>query len=154
MTNNLPVPLPQQMDEPFAGPRRQDAIYLALAELGICKLHVSYSGSGDSGCISDVSAFDKESNPIALPETSVPVTLTHTNFDFKTGEYSTTVNSVETLKLTEAVEQWCYDLLEEHYPGWEINDGSDGTIIIDPHKRCGEIEHHYLERVDGYRSFQ
>jgi hypothetical protein len=156
MTDNLPaiIPNPAGTGEPFVEPRRQDPIYQALAELGICELHVSYSGSGDSGAISDVSAWDKDNNPITLPDTPVPVTLSHTDFDFSTGNYSTAVSSVKTMKLTEAVEQWCYDLLEEHYPGWEIDDGSDGTIVIDPHKRTGNIEHHYLERVDDYRSFQ
>jgi hypothetical protein len=151
---DLPVPIPEPADEAFIEPRRQGPIYRALAELKICKLHVSYSGSGDSGCISDITAFNEDNNPISLPDLSVPVTLTHTDFDFSTGQYSTSAKSVKTMGLPEAVEHWCYDLLEEHFPGWEINDGSDGTIVIDPQTRSGEIEHHYLERAGDCRSFQ
>lgn len=31
----------------------------------------------------------------------------------------------------EAVESWAYDELAERYGGWEINEGSRGTITID-----------------------
>jgi hypothetical protein len=46
--------------------------------------------------------------------------------------------------LREAVEQWCYDLLEAEFPGWELDDGSSGEITIDVDKRSGRIAHTFL----------
>ncbi|MGO9984620.1 MAG: DUF6878 family protein [Rhodomicrobium sp.] len=156
MTDNLPavLPNPTGTDEPFVQPRRQDPIYQALSELGVHKLLVNYSGSGDSGCIDDVEARNNEDVVIPFPDTPVSITLTHTNYDFGTGQYSTASKSVQTMPLKDAVEQWCYDLLEEHYPGWEINEGSSGAIVIDPENRAGRIDHTFLEPMSDSRSFQ
>jgi hypothetical protein len=156
MTDNLPaaIPNPADTDEAFVEPRRQDPIYQALHELGVHKLLVNYSGSGDDGCIDDIEARDKNDEVISFPDTTVPVTLANTDCDFTTGKYSTTNKSVQPMQLKEAVEQWCYDLLEEHYPGWEINEGSSGMIVIDPENRAGRIDHTFLEPVSNSMSVQ
>ncbi len=145
---------PPAADEPFVEPRRQDPIYQALKDLGVHEVRVTYSGSGDSGCIDEVEARNKKGKPIPLPATPVPIVLSHSDWDSATGQYSTSNKSNETMPLKEAVEQWCYDLLEEHFPGWEINEGSSGTIIIDPAGRQGRIDHTYLVPDCDHRSFQ
>jgi hypothetical protein len=152
MTDNLPVPI--EADVSFVEPRRQDPIYCALRDLGVCQLHISYSGSCDSGCINEVEAFDKDNKVIPLPQTLVPYTFTHTTYNLEDAHYATTTTETKELPLSEAVEQWCYDLLEEFYPGWEINEGSSGTIIIDPSGREGRIDHCYLVPQDERKSFQ
>jgi hypothetical protein len=141
-------------NEPRVEPRRQDPIYQALSALGVHKLHVTYSGAGDSGCIDEIEASNKKGETIPLPATPVSIGLIHAEWDAATGTYSTSVRSVEEIPLKDAVEQWCYDLLEEHYPGWEINEGSSGTIIIDPAARQGHIDHTYLVPQSDYTSFQ
>jgi hypothetical protein len=156
MTDNLPtvIPNPADTDEPFVEPSRQDPIYQALSNLGVHKLFVTYSGSGDSGCIDEIEAYDKDAKLVPLPGTPVSVTLMHSDWDFETGKYSTTIKSIAEMPLKDAVDQWCYDLLEEHFPGWEINEGSSGTITINPEGREGEIEHTYLIPDYAHRSFQ
>jgi hypothetical protein len=154
MTENLPAVIqnaPASLDEP----RRQDPIYRALRELGVHELRVTYSGSGDSGCIDNVEVHDQTGKPVELPPTPVPYTFTHTTYDFRAGNYATEVTETKELPLSEAVEQWCYDLLEEHYPGWENNDGADGVIVIDPAKREGRIDHQifFMHSDLEHRSF-
>ena len=151
MTDNCPAQITNP-PAPIEECRRQDPIYNALRELGVHELRVRYSGSGDSGSVNEVEAFDRDAQPIKLTPTPVPYTFTHTSYDFQTGNYETGVTETKELPLSEAVEQWCYDLLEEHYPGWENNDGADGTIIIDPAKREGQIEHQiYFTQSDFER---
>ena len=139
MTENLPAIAnpPAPLDES----RRQDPIYRALRELGVHELRVSYSGSGDSGSINMVEVRNQEGQPVELPPTAVPYTFTHTSYDVQTGSNATQTKETKELPLAEAVEQWCYDLLEEHYPGWENDDGADGVIVIDPEKQEGRIDH-------------
>ena len=43
--------------------------------------------------------------------------------------------------MRDAIVHWCYELLEDHFPGWEIDGGSNGTIDIDVKKRRGQLEH-------------
>jgi hypothetical protein len=146
MTDNLPAVI-----QPV---RKQDPIYRTLRQLGVKELRITYSGSCDSGCINEVEALDKDGKLIPLPQTLIPYTFTHTTYDFQAARYATATTETKDLALPEAVEQWCYDLLEEHYPGWEINEGSSGAIIIDPEKCEGHIDHIYLVEQPGYRSFQ
>src|SRR5215469_6621663 len=103
MTNNLPaITDPRNADEPFVEPRRQDPIYQALKKLGIHMIQITYSGSCDSGCIDEIEALTVSCELIPLPATPVSVTLTHTDFDFKTGQYSTSTKSVATMPLKDA----------------------------------------------------
>lgn len=153
MTDHLPAVIPNS-PAPFEEPRPQDPIYRALRELGIHTLRISYSGSNDSGSINEVEAHDQKGRPVDLPPTPVSYTLTHATYDFQTGTYAAEKTQTKDLPLSEAVEQWCYDLLEEHYPGWEIDEGSDGIIVIDPAKRKGNIDHIQYFCESNYRSFQ
>jgi hypothetical protein len=146
MTDNLPAVI-----EPI---RKQDPIYRALRELGIKTVRLTYSGSCDSGCINEVEALNNDDKLVVLPQTLTPYTFTHTTYDFQAGGYSTTTSETKELPLSEAVEQWCYDLLEEHHPGWEINEGSSGEMIIDPIERQGNIGHTFLVPDYVRRSFQ
>ena len=151
MTDNLPALItnpPAPVDES----RRQDPIYHALRDLGVHTLRVRYSGSGDSGSVDEIEACDQQGQPVELPHTPVPYTFTHTTYDFKTGAYATEATETRDLPLSEAVEQWCYDLLQEHFPGWMNNEGADGTIVIDPAKREGHFEHQiYFTQSDFER---
>ena len=154
MTDNLPAIItnpPAPVDES----RRQDPIYRALRECGVHSLRVRYSGSGDSGSIDEIEAHDRDGQPVKLPPIPVPYTFTHTSYNFQTNTYDTEVTETKELPLSEAVEQWCYDLLEEHFPGWENDGGADGTIIIDPSQVAGHIEHtsYFTKSYSEQRSF-
>lgn len=41
------------------------------------------------------------------------------------------------------IEDWCYRQLEDHFGGWEINEGSDGTFYFDLDKNTIELSHTY-----------
>ena len=72
-----------------------------LLQHSVTKVVVEYSGSGDSGQLDEVRCTDKNNGTVTL---------------------STAV--------IEKIDDLVYDLLEQHYSGWEINDGSSGEIIL------------------------
>ena len=39
------------------------------------------------------------------------------------------------------IEDWCYRELENHFGGWEINEGSDGEFVFNFHKMTIELIH-------------
>ena len=41
------------------------------------------------------------------------------------------------------IEDWCYNQLERHFGGWEINEGSDGEFIFNFHDMTIELNHTY-----------
>ncbi len=46
------------------------------------------------------------------------------------------------------IEDWCYDVLERNYGGWEINEGSQGYFVFDTKNNIIELEHTYNELVE------
>lgn len=42
-----------------------------------------------------------------------------------------------------AVEDWCYRQLENHYGGWEINEGSDGNFVFEMEEKMCFLYHSY-----------
>jgi hypothetical protein len=47
-------------------------------------------------------------------------------------------------ELRESVRNAAYDVLEDNYAGWEINEGSDGTITIDVKAGKATIKHGWV----------
>jgi len=41
------------------------------------------------------------------------------------------------------IEDWCYNQLESHFGGWEINEGSDGEFLFNFHDMTIELNHTY-----------
>jgi hypothetical protein len=41
------------------------------------------------------------------------------------------------------IEDWCYNQLEKHFGGWEINEGSDGEFIFNFNEMTIELNHTY-----------
>ena len=41
------------------------------------------------------------------------------------------------------IEDWCYNQLENHFGGWEINEGSDGEFVFNFHDMIIELNHTY-----------
>jgi hypothetical protein len=56
------------------------------------------------------------------------------------------------LKLNEQLEHICYDLLELYYGGWEINEGSNGSIDFNFKDQTVELNHNQNveENVDEH----
>ena len=117
------------------------ADYAALAALGIARIDVTYDGCGDSGCIDTVTAYGAAGQIIEmLPETNVTIRVRDTEWNEEAQSYQTRF-AERRVSVRDAVVHWCYELLEDHFPGWEIDGGADGTITIDVKKRRGQLEH-------------
>jgi hypothetical protein len=115
-------------------------IYAKLAKLGIASVHIGYDGCGDSGCIESLKAYGPDDKEMQLPERAVAIDLVDAQWDTTAGGIVRT-NVRRKVPLKEAVENWCYDLLEQHFGGWEINEGSQGTIELDVAKKIATFEH-------------
>ena len=87
--------------------------------LGITSVNIEYSGSGDSGEIEELSF--SVANGHSLDNISLPDGL------------------------EDEIGDLALDLLTTKHPGWEINDGSRGTVLINI--TTGEIE---LQHVKFY----
>lgn len=113
------------MKNPKSEQKPQDIrvqLFAALKMYGIKSIRAEYDGSGDSG---DINYFhcDPEKREEMLDE---PL-----------GETGKT--------LKETLEQICWDGLEAEEGGWEINEGSYGTIEFDVKEQTIKMDHN--ERV-------
>ena len=115
-------------------------LYAKLAKLGITSVLIRYDGCGDSGCIESIKALGADNLEVKLLERAVTIDIVESKFDSKTRRFIS-VNTRRNVPVREAIENWCYDLLGEHFPGWEINEGSDGTIELNVIKKTATLEH-------------
>ena len=105
-------------------------LFEALASAGITSIHVEFDGYGDSGQINGVAA--SSGNAAAeLPQTMITIQT----ISWGTTEILTAQSTLET-----AIENLCYDYLEQAHAGWENNDGGYGEFSIDVAKRSIELE--------------
>lgn len=115
-------------------------LYANLARVGIWRVVIEYDGCGDSGCIADITLYDADDKVITMPETQVAYTTEASGFNYKTNRPSTPRKTC-TGPLREAIETWCYDLLELHFAGWEDNEGADGSIELNVPLNTASWEH-------------
>lgn len=94
-------------------PRLQDA--------GIARVEIRFDGCGDSGAVEECACLDAAGAGIPCPD----VTL----LEGEAGSVDRT-GSREPQSLGQALEQLTYLALERHHPGWEINDGACGELVI------------------------
>ncbi len=97
-----------------------------LERLGVARVRVEYSGYGDSGAINFVDYFDAAGKAVS-PASEEP-----------------------------ALDAEIENVVEEFLPyGFEINEGSQGDIIIDLAKRCLSIQHqeNYTVTNDSTKEF-
>lgn len=98
------------------------AILPRLQDAGIARVEIRFDGFGDSGAVEECACLDAAGAGIPCPD----VTLLEGEADSvdRTG-------SREPQSLGQALEQLTYLALERHHPGWEINDGACGELVID-----------------------
>jgi hypothetical protein len=98
------------------------AVIPLLQVAGIARVEVRFDGCGDSGAVEECVCFDAAGRAVACPEGTVePAGTTEPNNGNDRGPQT----------LGEALEQLAYLALERHHPGWEINDGACGELVID-----------------------
>lgn len=89
-----------------------------LQEAGIARVEIRFDGCGDSGAVEECACLDAAGAVIACPEVSL-----------MEGE-ADSVDRACTEEL-QSLGQLTYLALERHHPGWEINDGACGELVID-----------------------
>jgi hypothetical protein len=94
----------------------------ALQSSGIARVTVIFDGQSDSGQIEDIAAFDPADKPIRLPLRQLIV---------ETAKRDGSGADTATVPLKDVIENLCYELLQEHHDGWEINEGSFGEFEFD-----------------------
>jgi hypothetical protein len=92
-------------------------IFAALAKAGINRVTIDYDGSGDSGQIESIEAWNAANEKIPLP-TIRTVQLASANPG----------RPVDEIGLEAAVEELAWDYLYDNHGGWENNDGAFGTF--------------------------
>ena len=100
-----------------------------LIENGVKRFTVYYSGSGDSGEIYD---YDVEPSGIKIPD------RTWKEFDYKKMKV---VSFQGRQDADSYIEDLCYQILQSHHAGWEINEGQNGKFEWDSDKN--EIVHDF-----------
>jgi hypothetical protein len=127
MTDTTETASPTPVDDVRA--RNKAIVFAALAEAGIHKVTVEYDGSGDSGQIEDVAAWNAGDTRIQFPS-EINIQLIS-----EIPEHPLPEQSFEA-----AVETLAWDYLEI-YSGWENNDGAFGTFVFDVPARTVTLEH-------------
>lgn len=110
-------------------------ILAACKELGITSFQVEYQGCGDSGGVSEISCEPKEH--LTLLETHHCEQLRPKYC----AENKDVISQQVATPLKEAMDDLTCDLLNYYSPGWEINEGSEGTLYFDIETGEGEIQH-------------
>lgn len=118
-------------------------LFAACAHLKIKKIEVIFDGAGDSGQIEKTTFYNEKSeevHPVVdLGECVVVVGRTFVGSGWED------ITKTTKLTLEEAAEQIAYDILAGKHAGWEINEGSYGTIHFDIDERKVRCE--FNERI-------
>jgi hypothetical protein len=111
----------------------RDFVFDILEREGIASFEVEFDGSGDSGQVEGIS-LDKKLLEKKITGCRVK---NGTRWNPETNTSSPIWN--EDVSLKSLIEGVCYDVLEENFGGWEINDGSYGTFTFDVKKRKASL---------------
>lgn len=118
----------------------------ALAELkaaGFAEFTAEYSGSGDSGGI------DSVEYKLVGEKMLIEATREENNWVKGEGWKPTTRPATE----RDIIEDFCYAWLEQNHPGWEINDGQEGTISFDGERITHDGRSFYTETTELEEEF-
>jgi hypothetical protein len=111
------------------GNANKQVIFDALAANGFTRVNVTFDGEGDSGQIDNLASFIGDTLT-KLPDTKLTL---------RTVDWSNDV-AVNERTMAEAIEQLCYDFLEQEHGGWENNDGAFGEFTFNVAERTVELE--------------
>jgi len=98
------------------------AVISPLRTAGVARVEIRFDGCGDSGAIEEFVCYDAANKSVPCPEAGVePFREERSDPDAGTDRSS----------LAAALESLAYLALERHHPGWELNDGAYGELVID-----------------------
>jgi hypothetical protein len=110
--------------------RNKHVLFAALAEAGIHRVTIEYDGSGDSGQIDTIEAWDAGNDRMPLPP-EPRIEFVPESPGSPSAEYN----------LEPAIETVAWDYLYDLHCGWENNDGAYGTFVFDVPARTLRLEH-------------
>lgn len=103
-------------------PTTKQRILAALGSVGVTVLTVNYDGYGDSGQLNDFIATLADGSDVSIGD--LPPSTTAIGDDDDSDD-------AKLPSLTEAVEQFCYDLIDAWHSGYENNEGGNGEFTFD-----------------------
>jgi hypothetical protein len=110
--------------------RNKATVFAALAAAGIHRVTVDYDGSGDSGQIETIEAWNAADERMPLPA-EPRIQLVSENAHHPCAEHN----------LEAAIETVAWDYLYDLYSGWENNDGAFGMFVFDVPRRAVTLNH-------------
>lgn len=108
---------------------QRDRLCAVLSSHKIAKVTIKFDGNGDDGQIYDIAySRSRKTDTKDFGKTEVPGT--------EAERWTFDANGSDGLKvrcqtIDEGIDDMCYSLLSSKYGGWEINEGSFGTIVLD-----------------------
>ena len=132
--------------------RNKEKLIEALKSAEIERVTVNYGGSGDNGSVDDPKFFARGDIPIDSDDSMLEGLKIHEveipqNPKWDNGKWVPQDYKLETLSLSEAVNQLCCDTLDEVRGGWENDNGAEGTfeILVGENKIFWEHTYFYQE---------
>ncbi len=114
------------------------AIFSALRDEGVLRAAVTYTGSGDSGGPEGV-RFEMPDGPQKLDEMPMApqyvVSCQYVNSAWRN------TTSLDDRPLDDALTDFAMDAVEQHFGGWENEDGASGEVVFDATASTVVIEH-------------
>lgn len=92
-----------------------------LRTAGIVRVEIGFDGYGDSGAVEECVCYDAANASVACPDAAVEPFRPETSEGNVDGEPQS---------LAVALESLGYLALERYHPGWELNDGAYGQLVI------------------------
>lgn len=123
----------------------KEAVIKYCAHYEVGKITLDYNGSGDDGQIENVTCFDAAGNEMEIPDDNNQIESFYNVWSSTKGESAKSKMG----SFLDLVEQLAYSTLCQNYGGWEINEGSYGTITIHA-DGTGLIEHNDIIQDTDY----
>jgi len=99
----------------------KQAVIPPLRAAAIASVEVRFDGCGDSGAVEECTCFDTAGKEVPCPETTIEDVPNEGVGDAARGRQVTLYSALESLT---------HLALERHHPGWEINEGAGGELVI------------------------
>ena len=112
--------------------RNKSSLVTAVKSLGITRIEVEFSGSGDSGQVDEVRYFvgKQQLGDVDAIKKTLVVEASISDSTTWSEDKKEWVTTTKSPNIEELVEQICYDLLSANHGGWEINEGSYGEFVF------------------------
>ena len=118
----------------------KEFIFQLLKHYKIASVSYRFSGSGDSGEFTDIEVnmeegvkevdIDEIYDDIKKAIKFEMINISNGNVHTKEGWVPNFLTEDEKFSLGDLIEHYCYRVLEDAHPGWEIDYGSNGDVLL------------------------